>query len=117
MRPSSVSIRTPQPTPQYGQADLTAMSLQVDIDIAFRHFHGKALHFTFVRRDGAAGVQLDARVVQRTGDALAEHDALRQRPAAMRAAVRQREELVVGGAEDRDVRRDTPAHDPRAEAR
>ena len=34
---------------------------------------------------------------------LAVHDALRQRPALVRAAVGQREDLVVGGAEHRDV--------------
>ena len=50
-------------------------------------------------------VQLDDPVVQRAGDARAVHDALRQRPALVRAAVDQREDLVVAGAEHRDRRR------------
>ena len=48
-----------------------------------------------VRRDRLAGRQVDDEVVQRTGDALVVHDALRQRPALVRAAVVEREHLVV----------------------
>ena len=44
-------------------------------------------------------------VVQRAGDACAVHDALAQRPALVRAAVVEREDLVVRRAEHRDRRR------------
>src|SRR5439155_4105767 len=49
--------------------------------------------------DGAARFELDRPVVQRTCDAVAEDDALRQRPALVRTAIAQREDAVGGGAE------------------
>ena len=57
--------------------------------------HREARRAAFVGRRGAAVVQADGPVVQRAGDAGAEHDALRQRAALVRAAVEQREDLVL----------------------
>src|SRR4029079_17541698 len=51
----------------------------------------------------AAGVERDRPVVQRTRDARAEHDSLRQRAALVRATVEQGEDGIVAIAEDRDV--------------
>jgi len=45
----------------------------------------------------------ECRVVQRAGDFAPMHDALRQRPAFVRAAVAQGENLVRLGAEQRDI--------------
>lgn len=56
-----------------------------------------------IRGQRLAGLQVDHPIVQRAGDAAAVDDALRQRPVLVRAAVDQREHLVVLGAEDGDV--------------
>src|SRR5690606_18789421 len=46
----------------------------------------------------------DLPVVERTGDAVLEDEALREGSALVRTAVQQREDAIAGGAEDRDVR-------------
>ena len=90
---------------------------QIESDAVAVHPHREPLGAADVRRGGAAVGQADGPVVQRTGDALAEDDALRQRSALVRALVEQGEHLVLGGAEDGDVAA-APARDlARAEAR
>ena len=56
-----------------------------------------------IGRDRFAAVEVDLPVVQRAGDLLTEHDALGQWAALVRAAVVQREHLIVGGTEHRNV--------------
>ena len=74
-----------------------------------------AFDATLIRFDRCAGAKVDIPVVQRACDAIAVDDALRQRPALVRAAVGQREHAIVGRAEDRaprarvDASRDTAA--------
>ena len=55
--------------------------------------------------------------MQRAGDFLAVHDALRQRAVLVRALVVQGEDLVVGSAEDGDVAAAGALDDARAELR
>ena len=70
----------------------------------------------YVRRDRGAGRELDNPIMQWTGDALVEHDALRQRPAFMRAAVTQGKYLVGRGAKHGHVALGS-MHDACAQAR
>ena len=56
-----------------------------------------------IGRDRVAAGQLDRPIVQRTRDALAVDDALRQRAALVRTAVEHRKYAIAGGAEYRDV--------------
>ena len=65
------------------------------------------------RGDRPARLRARSPVVQRAGHALAVDDALLKRPALVRAAVVEREDLAVAGAEDRDVA-GGGAHHPRA---
>src|SRR5260370_19048426 len=69
-----------------------------------------------VRGDRLPAFELDDEIMQRTGNALVVDDALRQRATLMRAAIVEREHLVILGAEHRDVARRGPHH-ARAEAR
>src|SRR5438874_11980055 len=69
---------------------------------------------SLVRRHRLAARELDDEIVQRTGDALVVDDALRQWPALMRTAIVEREHLVIGGPEHRDVS-ERRSHDARAE--
>ena len=75
--------------------------LGVERDLAGLDLAREARRAAFVRRLRAAVGERDGPVVQRAGDALAEHDALAQRPTHVRAAVEQREHLVLGVAKDR----------------
>ena len=77
--------------------------IEVEVDHAVFDLDAELRRAALVGRLGAAVVQADGPVVQRAGDALAEHDALRQRTALVRAAVEQREHLVLGVAKHRDV--------------
>ena len=77
---------------------------------------GKVARAAFVRALRLARLEAQDPVVQRAGDALAVHDALAQRAPLMRAAVLEREGLIVGGAEDGDATLGH-AHDARPAAR
>ena len=52
--------------------------------------------------------------MKRAGDAAAMDDPLRQRPALVRAAVVKGEDVIIGGAKQRDIAATGP-HDARAE--
>ena len=67
----------------------------------------------FVGARGATGLQVDDPVVQRASHARAVHDALRQRAAAMRALIAQRENFARARAEHGD-RQAADAHAARA---
>src|SRR5437868_9598120 len=82
---------------------------------ALRHLDREARRAALVGRLRAAVVEPDRPVVQRTGHAGAEHDALAQRTALVRAAVEQREDLVLGIAEHRDVDTRGTGHAPRTQ--
>src|SRR5438105_1351192 len=90
--------------------DVEVHDAVVDLDI-------EALRAAGVRRLGAAVIETDGPVVQRASDAFAEHDALAQGPTLVRAAVEQREHLVLGIAKDRDRGRVLARDAARAEHR
>src|SRR6186713_759960 len=71
---------------------------------------------TLVGRDRPAALELNDKIMQRTGHAPVVHDALRQRPALVRTAVVKREHLVALSAKHRDVA-GCRAHHARAKAR
>src|SRR5690606_3297614 len=129
-----VSTSTPQPTPQYGQVLRTTRTgasgivsggmgssggsgagrrggvvglaelRRVDLDPAVHDAHSEAPDAAPVRLDRLAVREPDLPVVERTGDAVLEDEALREGSALVRTAVQQREDASAGGAEDRDVR-------------
>jgi hypothetical protein len=68
-------------------------------------------------KTNVAVFQPDDPAVQRAGDAAAEDDALRQRAALVRAAIEQREDAVVRGAEHRDRPAGATLHAARTEGR
>src|SRR5216117_1210061 len=118
---------TPQPTPQYGQVVRVSTVLAPSVRFAQRDIddalvigaNRKRARAAMIGRDSAARFELDRPVVQWTGDAVAEDDALRQRPALVRTAIAQREDAVVSGAEERNVAAAIvrPMHDARAKPR
>src|SRR5574340_984762 len=74
------------------------------------HPDRKLARAALVRRHGAAGIELDVPVVHRAGDPPAMDDALRQRPALVRATVLQRKYFIVRGAKHRDIEITAPHH-------
>ena len=62
----------------------------------------KRADLALVRAHRLAGLERDHHVVQRAGHRSAMHDALAQRTPFMRAAILEREDMVLGGAEDGD---------------
>src|SRR5215468_10376922 len=80
------------------------------------HLGRMRMRAALVRGDRLAAFQLNDEIMQRTGHAPVVHNALRQRPALVRAAVVEREHLVILGAEHRDVAA-CRAYHARAEAR
>jgi hypothetical protein len=124
--PPCDSMMTPQPTPQYGQVERVSfmrwhapevrrtgpamgrvsrpvarlVSSCVQVHLAVFHLDAeKRGRAALVGRLGATVAQADGPVVQRAGHAGAEHDALAQRAALVRAAVQQRKHLVLAVAE------------------
>src|SRR5882724_8340475 len=91
--------------------------LGVQVHHALVDLELERLRAAFVRAARAAIGQTDGPVVQRAGHRVAEHDALAQRAALVRAAVEQREDLVFAVAEDRDVGALCARHAARAEHR
>ena len=88
-----------------------------------RQPHLPALHLDLeararahVRRHRLTILQVEVPAVQRAGDLAPVDDALRQRPALVCAFVMEREDLVVGVAEDGDVAAGGALHDARAQA-
>src|SRR5258705_540106 len=77
--------------------------VDVEVNHAGVHLDAELRCAAFVGRLGAAVAESDGPVVQRAGHAFTEHDALAQWSALVRAAVEQREDLVLGVAKDGDV--------------
>jgi len=69
-----------------------------------------------VRRHRLAVVQVEVPAVQRAGDLAPVDDPLRQRPALVCAFVMEREDFVLGVAEDGDVAAGGALHDARPQA-
>ena len=106
------SATTPQPTPQYGQVVFTSPRV-ISVGSSGRRLaqhsaRGRPRPCTSCARtqplSGATASPLSSSMTKLcSGQVTAYvHDALAQRPAAMRAAVVEREIGVVGGAEHRD---------------
>jgi hypothetical protein len=89
-------------TPQYGQVERVSV-IERRTRRHARSQPGKPRVQPLIRRDRFARRKLDRPVVQRARHAIAEHDALRQRPALVRTAVEDREDAVVGGTEHRYI--------------
>src|SRR5258706_12512790 len=77
--------------------------VDVEVNHAGVQLDAELRRAAFVGRLGAAVAESDGPVVQRAGHAFTEYDALAQWSALVRAAVEQREDLVLGVAEDGDV--------------
>src|SRR5436309_389123 len=83
--------------------DPPLLAIQRDQHATGVHLDGIAARASFVGRRRAAGGELDRPVVQRTGNTIAEYDALGQWSAFVRTAIGQREDSIAIAAEHRDT--------------